>query len=188
LLSNIKKNKKYKKEQMDSIAESMRGINGDGWGTTLSKEEQLEHQEYVRKNFGGGLNAAYEKDREREMAQLRGELDVHDEENRDTHLSSMKTSFIDGFLPKEKQLVDFNVFKTIIEEIKARHTNNTTELQNNINILKKHIMDLISITSKVEELRTEVAELKAEVAKLKTQNTSFFGRMTNWFSCFGRDK
>ena len=52
--------------------ESMQGLNGDGWGTTLTRAEQLAHKEYA-KNLGPGLNAAYEDDREREMAMFRKE-------------------------------------------------------------------------------------------------------------------
>ena len=82
---------------MTSIAESMQGLNGDGWGTTLTRAEQLAHKEYA-KNLGPGLNAAYEDDREREMAMFRKEGGFGSD--RTTELNKLRTGFIDDFLPK----------------------------------------------------------------------------------------
>jgi hypothetical protein len=152
---------------MVSIAESMRGLNGDGWGTTLSKEEQMAHLEYVKKNFD-------ELDREKEMAEMRAEMGLDSETDHDSHLSSMKTNFIEGFLPKEKHSVDSEVFKHIIDEIKSKHSEDM-----------KNLRDLIaSMSVKVSELQEKVSKLEVQVVELSKPR--FFGRIFNYFSCLGR--
>jgi hypothetical protein len=157
---------------MVSIAESMRGLNGDGWGTTLSKEEQLAHQEYASKLYGGGrgLNSAYEDSREREMAKLRGDFGLKSDFNRDSELTKMKTGFIDGFLPKEKSTVDADLIKQLIQqinEIKSKHDKDIIDL---LVKLDDNFKTINGLSKRIETLESQVKELS---------KPGFFKRMYN---------
>jgi hypothetical protein len=161
---------------MVSIAESMRGLNGDGWGTTMTAAEQRAHQEYVKKNFGGGLNAAYERDREREMEEMRLGMGLKPEFDREADLTSMKTSFIDGFLqdpkdPKDKPTVDMDFINKLIDGIKSKHSEDLKNLSKQID----------AMSGRIKELEDKVTELTQQVSK-----PGFFKRIANWFSCLGR--
>ncbi len=57
---------------MVSIAESMQGMCGDNF-TTISKEEQLRHEQYAQK-LDKGLNADFELDREATLAKMKKDL------------------------------------------------------------------------------------------------------------------
>lgn len=169
---------------MVSIAESMRGLNGDGWGTTISEEEQLAHQEYVKKmNLGGGLNADYEHDRERQMEEMRLGLGLKPDFNRERDLAGMKTSFINpsflrdtesGFLGKEKAVFDIN------------SVNKLNQLINKIKF--EHIEDMNNLRKTMETMSKRITELETQVKELGTRlsKPGFFKRIANYFSCLGR--
>jgi hypothetical protein len=155
---------------MVSIQESF-SLSGDGWGTTLSKEEQLAHKEYASKmTLGGGINTAYERDREREMDEMREEMGLKSGFDRDADLSSMKTSFIDGFLPKEKPVFDISLITDItkqIDEIKSKHAE----------VVGWHVKDINELHNKLDIMSKQIQSLETQIKELK--QIGFFRRIYN---------
>lgn len=146
---------------MVSIAENMKGLNGDGWGTTMSKNEQIKHLNYV-KNIGN----SYEDDREKELAAMKMSLDPKSEKSeksREEKLTNFKTSFVDDFF-HGKGFNDSSFENTYSEDIK--------NLRDEINKMSKHMSEM---NTKINELETKLNELSVP--------KSFFTKITNWFGC-----
>ena len=157
-----------KQNKMTSIFESTQGLNGDGWGTTISKADQLAHKEFAKQLGNFGLD----REREREMDEMRTKMRVPTG-NRNENLSGLKTSFISDLLPKQNhyQDGDLNIDTEAIDEqfdkIKSKHTDDINKLLIKLNVMSVLISDL---SSRISVLETEVKKLR---------KPGFFGRLYN---------
>jgi hypothetical protein len=175
-----------KTSKMVSIEESMRGLNGDGWCTSLSAEEQLAHKRYAM-NLGSGLNSNYENDREKQMAMFRKEGGFG--QDRTSELDKLRNGFIDGFLPPKKtDNVDGEAVPTIssneMSKIISKYSNDISNLILKINELYRKFDNITNAyQQKTAELEKRIAELEEQAKKKESKKTGFFGRIFGFLSC-----
>lgn len=126
---------------MTSIHESMCGLNGDKWGTTFSKEEQLTHQTYVKNKVNA--NNSYEDERAKLEAQFKQEGGFED---RTTGLEKFRTGFIDfskkSSEPNTSSESNTSTLVLRIAEIESKHTEDMKILQNIIDDLNKRVNEM----------------------------------------------
>lgn len=107
---------------MTSIKEAYKGLNGDGWGTTITKEEQLAHENYI-KNFNFN---SYDKTRDKNI------------KDRQTELNKQRITFNDDILyDKKDKYIDDDIYEEI-NNLK----NHQKVLLESIENLKKEIKNL----------------------------------------------
>lgn len=159
---------------MTSINKSIKGLNGDGWGTTLSKSEQLAHQNFLKE-----LELySYEDSREKEMAAFQKDLGLNPEGDRQTELNNMSNSsvndiWIDKLSDNLDKLSDnIDETKSYIDEVN-KSINKISDAIENIKL--KHSQEIYLLNSKVYELEKKINEL------LKP---GFITKIINFFSSF----
>jgi hypothetical protein len=128
---------------MTSIYESSGGLNADNWGTTMTKEQQEEHLHYVKNTI-----PEFKDDREDKLAEFRKSMKKNPEFDNNTDLQDMQKSFVEGFLPREKHIVN----EKALDEVKTKHKEDIDAIVTVLNVM----------TTRIEILESEIKELKKE--------------------------